>query len=104
MCAAWTMAMIDERHFQTAPAFRYDGSLGNLSLIHGQSHAALPEKSALDERGRRVLRENPQGLLDRSEDPDRIALARSLGLQCFVWFLFPNAEGPEILLVAGVSA
>jgi HPt (histidine-containing phosphotransfer) domain-containing protein len=104
ICADWTRAMIEERHFQTAAAFRYDGVLGALSLIHGQSHAALPEKITLDEDGRRVLREHSKGLFDRSKEPDRIALARSLGLQRFLWFLLPGGDHPEILLVAGVAA
>ncbi|HEV3189872.1 MAG TPA: ATP-binding protein [Polyangiaceae bacterium] len=104
ICAEWAELMIAELHFQTAAAFRHDVATGELSLIHGQSHAPLPEKLALDERARRVLRERREGLFDRSEDPNVVALARTLRLQTFLWLVFPDAKGQEIVLVAGIAA
>jgi HPt (histidine-containing phosphotransfer) domain-containing protein len=104
MCAEWTELMIAELHFQTAAAFRHDVSTGELSLVHGQSHAPVPEKLALDERGRRVLRERREGLFNRSEDPNVAALARTLRLQTFLWLVFPDGKGQEIVLVAGIAS
>jgi two-component system, chemotaxis family, sensor kinase CheA len=102
-CAEWTAAMIEERHFQTAAAYQYDASVGDLLLVHGQSHAAQPERISLQQGGQRVLRKDPEGFFNRSSDPDLIELSQSLGLQCFLWFLFQNGEGREMLLVAGVA-
>ncbi|MGD0678138.1 MAG: ATP-binding protein [Polyangiaceae bacterium] len=101
--AEWTAAMIEERHFQTAVAFRHDVFTGGLALLSGQSHTRLPEKRKLDEAARRALRERRDGLFERSRDSDCVALARCLGLRSFVWFVFSLDERYEVLLAAGVA-
>ncbi|MDP9034709.1 MAG: ATP-binding protein [Myxococcota bacterium] len=107
MCAEWTTVMVEERHFQTAAAFELDVSSGSLSLIHGLSHTALTARLTLDEAGRSVLRERRDGFFRDASDPEMATVARTLGLQTFLWFSFRidggTDGGKDILLVAGVA-
>ncbi|MDP9149915.1 MAG: PAS domain-containing protein, partial [Myxococcota bacterium] len=107
MCAEWTAVMVEERHFQTAAAFELDVATGRLSLIHGLSHTALNQTFILDEVGRAVLRERRDGFFRNAKDPQMATVARTLGLQSFLWFAFRteggNDDGKDILLVAGVA-
>jgi HPt (histidine-containing phosphotransfer) domain-containing protein/PAS domain-containing protein/anti-sigma regulatory factor (Ser/Thr protein kinase) len=104
LCAEWVSLMVTQLHFQTAGAFLLEPSTGELSLLSGQSHGPLPERLSLDEAGRRVLRVRREGLFNLSGDPDAVALAQTLRLQSFLWFVFPNRAGTEILLAAGIAA
>jgi two-component system, chemotaxis family, sensor kinase CheA len=103
ICAEWTAVMVAELHFQTAAAFRHDPGSGELALLHGKSHAPLEVRRSLGEASRRVLRDRREGVFGRTDDPDLVAFARDLGLQRFLWFVFPDRTGQEILLTAGVS-
>lgn len=104
MCREWAAAMVGLLHFQTVAAFRHDVATGALSLIEGRSHAKLQDRIVLDERARRVVREQRGGVIRRSEGSDTAALAEALDLQSFLWFVFTECEGQEVLLIAGVAA
>ncbi len=104
ICSEWAAAMITELHFQTSVVFQHDPRTGNLTLLHGQSHGPLEGKLSLGESSRRLLRDQREGVFSRSDDPFQIALAQDLGLQRFLWFVFSEKEGHEILLAAGVAA
>jgi two-component system chemotaxis sensor kinase CheA len=103
LCAAWTRAMIEELHFQTAAAYLFEPATGRLILLHGQSHTALASPIVLGDVGRRLLRERRDGVCEPNADDDLLGLAHSLRLQRFLWHIFGSQGEKDVLLVAGVA-